>query len=165
MAMLVHLAPAGKARHIRRVGLTASPTRSGIRGVYTVPMVPNFDVTHQWLRELKRWTKARTLVAVDVRIPDDEMVLVGHYARSFLEVPAAEAVKIVMDADDPRGYEVVVQRAIRSGEIHRIRDVPQKVGWRYFPDAHGKAPCGCPVCLQRGQPGTRKIREAYERET
>jgi hypothetical protein len=165
MAMFVHLAPGGKARHIRRVGLTASRTRAGVRGIYAVPMLPSFDVTHQWLRELKRWTKARTMVAVDVRVPDDELVLVAHYARSFVEVRATEAVKIVMDADDPRGYEVIVQRGIRPGEIHRIRDVPQKVGWRYFPDAHRRAPCGCPACLQPGQPGARKIREAYERES
>ena len=105
------------------------------------------------------------MVAVQLRIPDGELVLVGHYARPALEVPAAEAVKIVMEADDPRGFEVIVRRAIRPSEIHRIRDVPQKVGWRYFPDAHGRAPCGCPACLQRGQPGAKKIREAYERET
>jgi hypothetical protein len=161
--MFVHLAPADKAAHIRRVGLKAV-RRSWVRGVFTVPMLPNFDVTHQWVRELKRWKKTRTMVAVDVRIPDDEPVLVGHYARPVLEVPAARAVKIVMDADDPRGYEVIVPRAIGPNEIHRIRGVPQKVGWRYFPDAHGRKPCGCPVCLQRGQCGAKKIREAYEQQ-
>lgn len=40
----------------------------------------------------------------------------------------------------------------------------QLVGWRYFPEAHGKPPfCGC-ACCQRGLIKNRKIREKYRTE-
>ncbi|MFU8872860.1 hypothetical protein [Micromonospora sp. SL4-19] len=59
-------------------------------------------------------------------------------------------VTVVRELDDPRGHEVFVPRAILSAEVWRIRDVPQGVGWRYRPAAHGQRPCPCPVCLPRG---------------
>ena len=116
--MFVHLAPANKAAHIRRTGLKPR-RRSWVRGVFDAPVLPNFDITYQWTRELKRWTTARTMVAVQLRIPDDELVLVGHYARPALEVPAAQAVKIVMEAGSRSAWlEVVVRCAKRPSEIH-----------------------------------------------
>jgi hypothetical protein len=42
--------------------------------------------------------------------------------------------------------------------------VPQKIGWRYQPHAHGKRPCGCPACLPRGSIKSRAIREKYDPE-
>jgi hypothetical protein len=164
MAMLVHLTGDGDVARIRRAGLSVRRDRTGLRGVYAVPMVPDFTITHQWLREVKQWKTARTLVAVDFRIPDDELVLAGRYHDPHAEMTAAEAVALVLGADDARGYEVIVRRSIRASEIHRVRSVPQKVGWRHWPDAHGRRPCGCPACLVRGQPRSAGIRRAYQAE-
>jgi len=75
---------------------------------------------------------------------------------------AAEASALFMHSESLEGYEVIVPRKINAGEIHRIRKLPQVVGWRYYPDAHGKRPCGCPFC-QRGDYGARKLRVEYER--
>jgi len=55
------------------------------------------------------------------------------------------------------GYEIVVPRAIPARDIHRVRHVPQVVGWRYFPGSHGRPPCPCPVCTH-GEYGAASIR-------
>src|SRR5262249_1996251 len=44
-------------------------------------------------------------------------------------------------------------------EIHRVRALPQVLGWRYFPGAHAKPPrCTCMYCT-RGQYGAARLRE------
>jgi hypothetical protein len=75
---------------------------------------------------------------------------------------AAEAAGLIMRVEDARGYEVIVPRAITPAEIKRTRGVPQVVGWRYQPDAHGRPPCGCPVCLAPGTYGAAGIRARYD---
>ncbi len=67
-----------------------------------------------------------------------------------------------MRADDPLGMQIVVPRAILPKEIRAIRSVPQVLGWRYFPNAHGRKPCGCPYCQWSGGIKTRKLREEFE---
>jgi len=157
--MFLHLAPESKSKAIVRSGIRVPRGRSGI---YAMPVTRNYFVSHQWLRELKRGGD-RTFVAIHFRIPDDEPVQVGHYGRHHLTVTAAEAAKIVMNAGDAQGYEVIIPRAIGSSEIHAVRAVRQVLGWRYFPGSHGRAPCGCPVCQPRGSIRSRKLREKYER--
>ena len=105
----------------------------------------SYFATHQWLRELKRSGRSR-IVAVYFRIPDSEIVEVGHYGQAHTAMTAAEAVALVASIADPLGYEVVVRRRIESGEVTRIREVSQVVGWRYFPGARGRAPCPCDYC-------------------
>ncbi|MFD1044409.1 hypothetical protein ACFQ1S_01775, partial [Kibdelosporangium lantanae] len=70
MALFVHLTPEKNAKGIARSGIKLGP-----RGVFCVPMVPSYVISHQWLRELRRGGQ-RTFVAVDFRIPDDEPVTV-----------------------------------------------------------------------------------------
>jgi hypothetical protein len=162
MAMFVHLAPEKRSKAILRSGLRLPPARPGrIRGVYAMPVTRNYVVSHQWLRELKR-RGDRAFVAVHFRVPDDQVVHVGHYGRAPARVTAAEAVAAVLLAGDAEGYEVLVPRAIRPAEIHAIRDVRQVLGWRYFPGSHGKRPCGCPVCQPRGEIKSRGIRRRFE---
>ena len=164
MAMFIHLAPEKKEKLIARTGIRLPRSRQGRpRGVYAMPMTRNFYVSHQWLRELKRGGQ-RTFVAVHFRIPDDLIVLIGHYNKEHIAVTAAEAVALLMRAENYEGYEIVVPRAIAADEIHAIRAVPQVVGWRYFPGSHGRKPCGCPVCQPGGGIKSRKIRERYEAE-
>ncbi|GAA3719423.1 hypothetical protein GCM10022224_101630 [Nonomuraea antimicrobica] len=158
MAMFVHLTPAGNIRSIRRAGIRPA---SGTPGVYCLPVLPSYQLTHQWARELRRGGQ-RTFVAVHFRIPDDERVSVGHYNGPPVELSGTEAAALVAAQPDARGYEVVVPRSIRPGEIHRIRRVNRVTGWRYLPDAHGRPPCSCPVCNPPGQYGAAKIRDRDE---
>ncbi|MEU7141484.1 HEAT repeat domain-containing protein [Nocardia sp. NPDC046473] len=146
MALLVHLTPEKNARRIRRAGITAPGFR---HGVFCMPVLPSYVLSHQWLRELRRGGQ-RLFVAVHFRIPDDEPVLVGHYSAEGTEMTAAEAVSMILHAEDPRGYQIVVPRSIAAAELHQVRHVRQVTGWRYRPEAHGRRPCACPVCLGRG---------------
>ena len=160
--MLVHLGDARCTSSYRRSGIGASPMRGQIpAGVFAMPVLPEYFISHQWLRELKR-KGVRTFIGVYFRVSDAEPVLVGHYRNAHAEMAAAEAAKLIMDADDPRGYEVIVPRRIDSDEIKSIRAVHRVVGWRYYPEAKGKRPfCGCPSCT-RGEIRARRLRSSSE---
>ena len=155
----MHLTPERNARRITRSGISARG-RHGGHGVYCMAMLPSFTLTHQWVRELRR-SGVHTIIAVHIRIPDDEPVTVGHYGQTPRAVTAAEAVAVIRALADPRGYEIVVPRSIRAHEIRSVRRVPQGVGWRYYPDAHGRRPCTCPMCLLRGEFGAANLRRRF----
>ncbi|WP_206301781.1 HEAT repeat domain-containing protein [Streptomyces sp. AcE210] len=160
MAMFVHLTPQANAARIRRAGIRAAGRRhDGGRGVFCFPVLPSYTLTHQWLRELARHGGPRGLVAVQVRLPDDEPVTVGRYNRDPLATTAGDAVRRLAAMDDPRGWEVFVPRAVAKREVQRVRAVRQVTGWRYFPDAHGVVPCTCAGCRVRGEYGSRRLRE------
>jgi hypothetical protein len=143
MATFMHIADARAAATIRRSGLLTALARVpmhgtvlDIRAVYCVPVVKSFQSTFQWLRELKRGGY-RTAVGVQFRIDDRQGVLLGRYGKPHVRLSAAEAVGRYMNSPDPRGLEVLVPRTIKPGELVRIRQIPQVVGWRYFPEAKG----------------------------
>ncbi|MFI9407347.1 HEAT repeat domain-containing protein [Nocardia sp. NPDC052316] len=161
MALLVHLTPEKNARRIRRAGIT---TPGFARGVFCMPVLPSYVLSHQWLRELRRGGQ-RLFIAVHFRIPDDETVLVGHYSAAGTEMTAAEAVSLIMHAEDARGYQIVIPRSIAPTELHRVRHVRQVTGWRYHPDAHGRRPCACPACLGRGEFKSADLRRRLSPET
>ena len=121
-----------------------------------MPVTRNFYVSHQWLRELKRKGQ-RTLAAVYFRVPDEDLVWIGHYLEHHRSTTAAQAVALVLAADNPEGYQVLVPRRIPPTAITRTRILPQILGWRYYPGAHGRPPCTCPVCL-RGEIRSRRLR-------
>lgn len=161
--MLVHIGDARAIRSFRRSGIRVSEPRSSQHpsGVFAMPVLQDYFASHQWLRELKR-KGARLLVGVYFRIPDDEPVVVGHFRDAHTAMPAARAAKVIMDAADPRGYQVVVPRRVRPSEIHAVRTVHNVVGWRYYPEAKGrKVFCGCSVCT-RGEIKAKRLRKAYE---
>jgi hypothetical protein len=134
------------------------------RCVYAMPVLPDFQVSHQWLRELKNWG-IRTIGALQFKIPDNEEVLVGPYNEEPIAVTAAQSAKIFRDHATGLGLQVLVLRRIDAQEITRSYVPTQIVGWRYFPEAHGKPPfCGCVFC-QRGLIKNRKIREKYEAQS
>jgi|GEM_PF-552047 len=154
--------------HLTRADNRARIMRSGIRrsrrygGVFAMPILPNYFVSHQWLRELRGPFSGggRTpLIAVDFVIPDEEIVLAGHYVQGHAMLPASEAAALIMSAQDARGYEILVQRPITASEVKGTRALPQVVGWRYMPDANGREPCSCPMCLRRGSYRRRRILE------
>jgi hypothetical protein len=160
MAMFVHLALESRVQQIRRNGLSRLRRPVGDRpgGVFAVPVVRNFYISHQWLRELKR-RNSGPIVGVYFRISDDEQVWVGHYNQVHRWMTAAEATATFLIAEDAQGWEVVIPRRIEAGEIHRTRTLPQVVGWRYYPTAKGRQPfCTCKFCT-RGEFGSRRLRE------
>jgi hypothetical protein len=159
MAMFVHLAPESRVSAIRRNGLSRlQRARSDIpRGVYAVPVTRNFYISHQWLRELKRRNRG-PIAGIYFRVSDQEEVWVGHYNQAYRWMSAAEAADMFMHAEDAQGWEVIIPRGIQAREIHRVRFLPQVLGWRYFPKAKGKEPCACQFC-SRGDYGARRLRE------
>jgi hypothetical protein len=93
------------------------------------------------------------------RVADDQPVWVGHYNRGHRWMLASEAVAEFMAAEDAKGWEVVIPRRIEAGEIHRVRRLPQVIGWRFFPSAKGTSPrCTCKFCT-RGDYGARRLRQ------
>jgi hypothetical protein len=127
MADFVHITSVRAARRIERTGIAARSHRVAEgRGVYCMPVLASFTLTHQWVRELRRW-HGGVLVAVHLRLPDDEPVTVGRFGQPPREVTAAEAVAVVRELTDPRGYELFVPRAVAAAEVRRIRNVPQGV--------------------------------------
>jgi hypothetical protein len=161
MAQFIHLAGESDRRSIRQSGIKVS--RSGrLAGVYAYPQTENFVVNHQWMRELKR-IRGKPMIAVRFRIADSERVLIGKFNAEHIEVSASEAVGIARDHEDPLGLEVVIPRSVRTGEVKSFYVLPKAVGWRYYPAAKGRKPCGCPYC-QRGEPFSKDIRRAYDGE-
>jgi hypothetical protein len=160
MAMFVHLTAESRVPRIRRNGITILRKAFGTvpKGVYAVPVTHNFYASHQWLRELKRHHQG-PIAAVYFRIPDEQLVWVGHYGQAQLHVSAAEAIARFMETDDPVGWEVVVPRRIEANEIYKTRLLSQVIGWRFFPKAKGKPPfCTCKFCT-RGEFGIAKLRK------
>jgi hypothetical protein len=147
MARFTHLAREKDVKRIVRGGIKAAPVAGGLIGVYAMPVLPSFFASHQWLRELRRW-KSSPLAAVDFVIADEEDLRIGHFSVTHVPMTAAAASGVIMHAEDPRGYEVVVPRTIAAKEISGTRRVPQVIGWRYWPGAHGNPPCPCEVCQQ-----------------
>ncbi len=159
--MFVHLAPEKRVKSILRNGINRlRKHKTGIQGVFAMPVTRNFFVSHQWLRELKRRGQG-AIAGIYFRIPDDETVWVGHYNQAHRQMTAVEAAATIQVAELSEGFEVIIPRRIEPKEIHRTRRLPQLVGWRYYPGSHGRRPCGCPFC-QRGDFGARRLREKYE---
>lgn len=127
--------------------------------VWSFPVLPSYTLTHSWARELKRWGRT-SLCTVAFKIPDDELVLVNHYSRAPLEVAASEAVGLILNAGDPRGYQIAVTHRVLPKDIVRVSDLPKAIGWRYWPEAKNLPMqlCDCPVCSPRGEVKAAKYR-------
>ena len=150
MVSFIHIADKNNETMIRRNGIRSMKRRSGVRGVYAMPVVPDFSTTHQWARELKR-RAVRALICVQFKIPDEESVLVGKYNGDKREMTAAEALGALLEHTDPAGLEVVIPRKIAPNEITRTYPAPRVTGWRYYPSAKGNPPfCNCKWC-NRGE--------------
>jgi hypothetical protein len=157
--MFVHLTPESSATRIQRNGIACLRKPFGERpgGIFAMPVTRNFYVSHQWLRELKR-RGGNTMVGVYFRVPDDEVVWVGHYRQSHRSMTAAQAAAAFMGAENREGWEVIIPRRIAAREIHRVRTLPQVLGWRFFPEAKGKPPyCTCKYCTG-GEYGAARLR-------
>lgn len=164
MTTFVHLTSAARQKRILRSGVKPEATRFGSSGVFALPVTPNYVVSHQWARELRKWRRGQIL-AIYFHLPDDEVVQVGHYGHTHETMSAAQAVALIMRKDAAAlGYEVIISRHIPPSDITRTRLISSRVGWRHFPGAHGRRPCGCPACVARGEYNGRRLRERYERK-
>lgn len=124
-----------------------------------MPVIDDFLLTHQWVRELKR-RGHRTAVGVYFRIADEETVWAGTYDEPKARVNAAQAAARLRN-ERLLGYEVILPRAVAAGEIVAIRALPH-VGWRYFPTAKGNPPrCLCTYCV-RGDIKSRRMRDRLD---
>jgi len=161
MAIFVHVAPEKKIKSIERSGIKPSEI---VQGVYCMPMTENYVATYQWNRELKRSEQNKQMKAVHFRIPDEEMVYIGHYTdreeKQF--VKASEAVKLFRKMENKMGYEIIVPRKITKKEIIKIKNVNQNAGWRYYPKAHETKLCICSGCISgRGFKDTKLKQGVY----
>lgn len=155
MPILVHLADERNSGKIIKNGIKTTRYSAG---VYCMPVLPNFFVTHQWLRELKQ-SGAKTFVGIYFRLNSSEKVYAGKYGKPHRFITLGTAIKEIMSIPDPLGYELIVPRKIESTEITKIKHLPQTLGWRYMPDSHNKKPCNCEYCLR----GTIKGRRTKDR--
>lgn len=158
MPTLVHLADERDISKILNAGIKIGKHSFG---VYAMPVLPEFYVSHQWLRELKQ-SGARTLVGVYFKLKSDELVYAGLYGKPHKHIPLGEAIKQIMSLENPLGYELIIDRKIQPGEISKIRHLPQNLGWRYMPDSHNTRPCNCEYCL-RGQIKGKRTKDRLDR--
>jgi hypothetical protein len=102
------------------------------------------------------------MLAVHVRVRDDEEVLVGRYGARHRRVTASAAARRVRD--EPAGAEIIVPRSIARSEVVAVREMTQLVGWTQTPDAAHRTSCVCRMCLRVGMPDRmRRIRAEYGR--
>lgn len=157
MPILVHIANEKDCAGIIKGGIR--PGKSN-KVVYFMPVLLNHFVSHQWIRELRR-NGANVLVGVYFRLPSTETVWASRFNEEHRRVSLGEAIAEISSLSDPLGYEMFIDRKIEACEILKVRHLPQKIGWRYSPHAHGRKPCGCPACTPRGSYGSARIREEY----
>jgi hypothetical protein len=165
VATFVHIADERYIASIRRSGLKlprlpVQAVEGRPVGVFALPVVQDFVVSHQWVRELKR-RGFKVAVGVYFRVPDAQEVWAGRYNEDKKPMSAAQATARLAN-ERSLGYEVIIPRSVAPSEIQSVRALPQTVGWRYFPGAHGRGIfCGCKYC-QRGQAKSRAIQQRYE---
>jgi len=157
MAMFVHVTSARVARNILRTGLRGP--------VFCMPVLPNFMVTHQWVRELRRSADMHPrAVGVYFRLAAAEEVWAGHYLGRGGRMAAGQAAGFVMRNEQPLGLQVVLERSLSRREVHAVRPLPA-VGWRYHPGAHFRpVTCACRYCLPKGGIKTRRLRNRLDPE-
>lgn len=174
MPILVHLTSHKNIQKILRSGIVGASRniyckweqqelyKEISKAVYCMPVLPNYYISHQWLRELKRGGQ-NNFVGIYFRLDSNELVWLGHCNQPHIQVTVNQAIDIIMHNPNPRGYEVIVPSSIRSNEIHKVKHLPQVVGRRYYPEAHSNKPtCACPMCLPLGSIKSRELRERLE---
>jgi hypothetical protein len=156
MPTLVHLADAKETSSIIKNGLKIGKRRYG---VFCMPVLRNFYIAHQWLRELKR-RGVKTFVGVYFKMDSKIKVYAGKFNEEHRYITLGEAIKEIQSMEDPLGYEIIIDRKIEAKEINKIKNLPQTIGWRYKPGSNGLKPCSCDYCIGSSIKGNR-IRQKY----
>lgn len=125
MVSFLHIADKNEEKSIVKNGIGSAKIKAA-RGVYAVPVVPNYAMTHQWARELKR-SGVRTLICVQFKIPNSEFVFIGKYNGEKLEMTASEAAATFLKHNDPMGLEVIIPRRImpmmNGGDLYELAKI------------------------------------------
>lgn len=168
MPILVHLTSHKNIQKILRSGIVGTSTtvycdeqqyKKISKAVYCMPVLQNYYISHQWLRELKRGGQKK-IVGIYFKLESKELVLVGRYNEPHIQLTVDRAIDLIMHDPEQQGYELIVPRAIKKNEIHKIKELSQVLGWRYYPKAHSSQPnCACSMCLPKGSIKSKKLRE------
>jgi len=159
MPVLVHLADEKESAGIKKNGIKIGKFS---KGIFCMPVLQNFYVSHQWLRELKRGG-AKTYVGVYFKMDSNTKVYAGRFNKEHRHITLGEAIKEIMSLPDPLGYELIIDRKITAKEIQKIKSLPQKTGWRYYPGSNNKKPtCACRMCVPIGSIKSKRLREKID---
>nr|WP_156469931.1 HEAT repeat domain-containing protein [Leptospira alstonii] len=160
MSIFLHLTSLQNKNRIFRSGIKTSPVHyeNIRRGIFCMPVIPDFSITHQWLREIKRFSNG-PVIGVYFRIADSELVWSGKYNEELLSSSAVESFQTLGSIEDPFGFQVILPRKVARKEIVKIKNLPQTIGWRYSPEARKKPRCLCPACIPKGWPFGNKLKE------
>lgn len=146
-----------RMRYHSRSGLRLARGVKNGAGIFAVPVIRDFLLTHQWLRELNR-RGFRTVVDVYFRLPADEIVLVGQYNERKTQCTA--------------GGRPLWRRAKAYIRDHRTEIEAREIhSTRWLLQTHGVAVrsgctcrgifCGCEYCM-KGQSKSRDIRARWQ---
>ncbi|EMO41748.1 hypothetical protein LEP1GSC186_1768 [Leptospira noguchii serovar Autumnalis str. ZUN142] len=160
MSVFLHLTSIQNKNSIFRSGVKTSSIHyeNVRRGVFCMPVISDFWITHQWLREIKRFSKG-PIIGIYFKIPDLEPVWSGNYNSELMFSTAIESTQLLLSTENKLGFQIVLPRKVTKKEILKIKNLPQTVGWRYFPEAHSKVRCLCPACLPKGWPFANRLKE------
>ncbi|EMY79792.1 hypothetical protein LEP1GSC060_1422 [Leptospira weilii serovar Ranarum str. ICFT] len=160
MSIFLHLTSLKNKNPILRSGIKTSPIHYEKipMGIFCMPVIPDFSITHQWLREIKRFSNG-PIIGIYFRIPDSEPLWSGRYDSELTTSSAIESIQTLRTIEDPFGFQVILPRKVTKKEIVKIKGLPQTIGWRYFPEARTKPRCLCPACLPKGWPFQNRLRE------
>lgn len=160
MPQLIHLTDLKRIPAIRKNGILPGKMWGKFSpGVFVTPVSRDYFRTHQWLREMRR-RGIRTIAAVQFREESSTEVEIGRYYQDHLTVELAEAIRIFDEHESGMGLQIIIPRVIEPLQIKRIYVPRQVVGWRYYPEAHGRAPCPCEYC-QRGRIKGKRLRRRF----
>ena len=120
------------------------------KGIFCMPVIPDFYATHQWVRELKQYKSGNEIVAVYFKIPDEELIFCGKYNEEIIKLKASNTHNKFMNLEDKMGFQAIINRKIFPNEVTKIKGIPQIIGWRHFPKSHERKRCLCPACLSKG---------------
>jgi len=157
MARLVHITAEENKKKILNSGI--KPNKYGL--VYFMPHMESMTISHQWARELKR-SGIKNFIAIDFKLPKEEMVWFGKYSRQHKLMPLNQAISLFIEEEDQLGFEFFIERKVLTKEITKVRHILKPMGWRYQPHAHGIKPCPCPMCIQSGGYKTNALKEKPE---
>jgi len=158
MALLVHITKAENEKSIVGSGIRIGKLTGCI---YFMPYTQDFLISHQWARELKRYG-VKNFLAVDFKLPKSEEIWFGKYFEGHKKLPLNQAIAVFLSQKEKYGYEFILERKVQPSEIVKTRAIPKPMGWRYEPNAHGKQPCPCPMCILSGGFKTSALKERYE---
>lgn len=166
MAVFVHFTDGNNKNSIIKNGIKLQTIHyeNINKGIFCMPVIPDFYATHQWVRELKQYHSGNEIIAVYFKIPDEEIVFCGKYNEAIIETKASEAHNKFMNLEDKMGFQTIIGRKIFSNEITKVKNIPQIIGWRHFPKSHEGKRCLCPACLTKGSYNSIKAKKAKLKE-